>query len=348
MAVTKQGLVVSLAMSELRLPGKILCCLNFNEPFYQNIPFLKSLYEPWMDVVVYGPNDPNNPLHPDVNLVSDHQWYFSYRIIVDAVQRYPGYDGYLFLQDDVILNLWNLQHLDPSKIWMPQPIDVVDFNNTDYWWYFWQQPKVRAITETAYKTLPAPYQQLLTLKMGRPNAMAWGFADCFYIPANLASDVISVFSHFAQHQVFLELAVPMGLMSISPQWESLTYESNPRYRLPWLMEATGLNYSHYDVKSFYSHHLHVYHPIKCSDKRNQAFIQQQFRRHLNSNKRPLWQRLQLRLEQAWFRLQFWAYALPFWVKHRFNLPSKPAPQPAFRPIDLDKISPPPLVDSNSV
>ena len=57
--------------------------------------------------------DPTPGLHPTYS----PSW-FQYEFMADAMERFPTFDGYIFMQEDVLLNFWNfpIRH-DFSKVW---------------------------------------------------------------------------------------------------------------------------------------------------------------------------------------------------------------------------------------
>ena len=72
-----------------------LLVLNFNYPFYENIQLLHELYhDVFGKVVMCGPQ-PNNEAGkgPDILYYEEKIWYFRYRCLTKAIERYPGYTG---------------------------------------------------------------------------------------------------------------------------------------------------------------------------------------------------------------------------------------------------------------
>ena len=91
----------------------LLLVVHFNFPYYGNIPFLKKLYAPIFEhIVFYGEKE-----HPDVFAIKTHEGFFLSDVLQDVLTRFPDYKGYLILQDDCVLNFWNCVLLDQNKIW---------------------------------------------------------------------------------------------------------------------------------------------------------------------------------------------------------------------------------------
>lgn len=145
----------------------ILLIVNYNHPHYESIPLLKKIYGPYFKhIVFYGPYE-----RPDVYFYPHQYGYFSYMCISDAMQKYPGFDGYLFLHDDCILNAWKIQDLDSSKIWFPlyglltteegQGIDLQLEAHAVPGWYWWQTSMGCPAMTAAFNELPQNYKNIL-------------------------------------------------------------------------------------------------------------------------------------------------------------------------------------------
>ena len=47
---------------------------------------------------------------------------FVYRQLPNILNRFTSADGFLFLQDNTILNYWNLMQADKNKLWIPNKV----------------------------------------------------------------------------------------------------------------------------------------------------------------------------------------------------------------------------------
>lgn len=47
------------------------------------------------------------------------RWGYAYYYFPTVVARYPHVDGYLWINDDAILNYWQLLKADLNKLWLP-------------------------------------------------------------------------------------------------------------------------------------------------------------------------------------------------------------------------------------
>lgn len=51
-------------------------------------------------------------------------WQFYFRYAPKIFDRYTSAEGFLFLQDDTILNYWNLLQADKSKLWIANKVST--------------------------------------------------------------------------------------------------------------------------------------------------------------------------------------------------------------------------------
>ena len=127
--------------------NSILCIVNFNFPHYENIQIIQKLYENFFpNMVFYGPGQ-----HPEIHSIEHRGYigshptlpeyiegYFGYKEIADAMKRYPDYEGYLWINDDCFINVFNFERLNTSKIWVT-PLKFTQKSDTDQFW-FWKIP----------------------------------------------------------------------------------------------------------------------------------------------------------------------------------------------------------------
>ena len=49
-----------------------------------------------------------------------NDWYM-HKCLLDSISRYDGYDGYVFMADDVLFRYWRFEHLSRDKFWTSSP-----------------------------------------------------------------------------------------------------------------------------------------------------------------------------------------------------------------------------------
>ena len=254
--------------------AQTLLIVHFNHPHYDNIPFLKELYSPYFpNIAFYG-----EKAHPQVTQVYTHYGFMFSRVMIDAMIRYPQYSGYLFLQDDCILNVWNYSNHDLNKIWFavqfnmqpnftgfmkvdklpPHPIQV----NVESWPH-WSNAWGIVPARKAYHQLNAKELAYLERNVGAKNAITAIICDMLYVPGRLRQQTIRLSELF--RDTFCEISVPTLLccLDLITNWEQLA--------MCWDMQQT--------VTTHYPSHFSWIHPIKLSKSSNRTFLLNVFRQH---------------------------------------------------------------------
>lgn len=239
----------------------LLMIINYNFAHYDSVPFLQQLYKPYFPHTVFcGPAD--GPLVKGLDI---HKGYFGYKSIAYAMEHFPEYKGYLYTNDDCIVNCWNLERFNTDTIWFTPPVSFIlspDLKKSN--WSWWKSEWGYDALVKAYENLPEKYKTRLK-QYGDDTIFGFTYSDIVYFPAKYRDEVIELCNHFAAHNVFLEIAVPMICACISNpnSWE----------------EFKGLNLWGYDrekILAAYGKQLDYIHPIKLSNTQLQSFIKVQF------------------------------------------------------------------------
>lgn len=241
----------------------VLLLINYNHPHYESIPLLKKIYEPYFKkVVFYGPTQ-----HPHVIDMPHYKGYFSYLCIADAMERFPDYEGYLFLMDDCILNPSMIQDFDVTKLSIAHCIEyqkafLINIKNgPPFYWSWWQTQWGKKAVEATLKKLPKQYKKMLQNNCGK-KTVSGAFSDFVYIPSSYKNQFIELANLFGQHAVFLEIALPTILCSLSVKSEWIWWPGRSIYKNPLKL---------FDKNAIFNH------PLKLSIKEHRDFIEEFFK-----------------------------------------------------------------------
>ena len=220
----------------------VLLVVQYNHPHYSSIPFIKNLYTKlFPNIVFYGEKE-----HPGVTAISTVVGVYLPRVMSDVLTRYPNYAGYIFLQDDCLMNVWNLFRLDKKKIWFgiskfPNENNV-DPNswNPDFdreraaegffhakldgsfceHWGWWKTEYGLPPLREAFPLLSIKHRKQLEKNLGKGNVISQ-WCDMFYVPRKFSKDLLLLSTHFKD--VFYEISVPMMLCCLDDlsNWEYL-------------------------------------------------------------------------------------------------------------------------------
>ena len=212
---------------------RLLLVVVFNELYYKNIPFLEQLYGRAFqgNIVYYGPKE---DAHANVTECTGH-WhgYLQQRCIVMAMKRFPDFDGYVWIGDDAILNIYRFfQATDLEKIWtmrLDQGWDlgprVKIFGALPKIPWNWGSPDIgMPQMRTVYSNMPEKYKKRMEPRFGYGASVVTAWSDAGYIPGKYKA----VFIKLAElmKSVTFECAIPtiLRLMVDSPKEEIVEFE----------------------------------------------------------------------------------------------------------------------------
>ena len=126
--------------------------------------------------------------------------------------------GYIYSNDDIIINWWNLLKLDRDKVWQS---GIVDFRQKAYGnivnnrWMWWNSDMGLEACRKYHKDLvrlsksqPKIYKRLLENYMSNGEGTARcakGWTDAFYVPGKYSEFYIKLSNIAYKNKLFLEL-----------------------------------------------------------------------------------------------------------------------------------------------
>ncbi|KAJ6300448.1 hypothetical protein OIU76_021275 [Salix suchowensis] len=140
-----------------------------------------------------------------------------YKHLPKIFDRYSSAEGFLFLQDDTILNYWNLLQADKAKLWITDKVSkswttVSTNRNTD--WYAKQAEMVKKVVGS----MPVHFQVNYKGAMKSDQSLVIGSSDIFYIPQHFVADFVDLVGLVGDLDIHQKVAIPMFFMSMdSPQ-----------------------------------------------------------------------------------------------------------------------------------
>ena len=184
--------------------------------------------------------------------------------VADAMHRYPDYDGYLWIGDDVFLNhalLFNKMNF--SKVW----IDVADKAylclfadasqyNLGHWWRNWG----KAATAEAYACLSTVYKNRFPERLNCHHCAINNAADVGYIPKRYRTQFLEL--AFVFRHVLFEIAIPTFIRVITDEADDIMTFQHSVYvwENPWNKSAI--------VRQHWNTNVEFMHPVKFSDPEN--------------------------------------------------------------------------------
>ena len=204
----------------------ILLAINFNHPFYHNIPMLTRYFEPvFPNYLFCGPEvdkEKENPIvvipHP-----KEEYSYFGFMCLVEAIRRKPGFSGYFYVNDDVVINWFHFHKLDRSKIWFPEPHRMEEHNmlptkiNSQWWKIASCLEKCSntfAEVESDPKILEMNATKIYLENVGNKRICSGSFSELVYMPARLAKRYEIIAQKFYDHRVLSDVTIPMSILML--------------------------------------------------------------------------------------------------------------------------------------
>jgi hypothetical protein len=218
----------------------VLLVVVYHYAFYTTVPFVLSQYEPaFPHIVVCGPK-PSTDL--EILVVDIGQGgYYCYECLGQAIRSYPGFRGYLFVNDDMVVNWWNFAKLDKDKIWNGAKIDESAAHRIyrrpirdDWMW--WRKEHGLKNCENTYRQLVgfangsvasprSDFKKLLRTHYlnGKNRTLCFRtWSDFAYVPGRLSGEFEMLSRIFFENKVFLEIAFPtiLSLLEGRQSWEN--------------------------------------------------------------------------------------------------------------------------------
>ncbi|XP_073045868.1 probable glycosyltransferase STELLO2 [Primulina eburnea] len=136
-----------------------------------------------------------------------------YKILPKLFDRYTSADGFLFLQDDTILNYWNLLQADKTKLWITNKVfkswtSVSIAGNSD--WFAKQADLVKKVVVT----MPAHLQVNHKETVKDHQSLVICNSEVFYVPRRFVSDFIDLVSLVGDLDIHHKVAVPMFFLAM--------------------------------------------------------------------------------------------------------------------------------------
>lgn len=206
----------------------------YHFPFYDSIPLLKSFYkDAFGDILICGPETYWKSF---VMKVDVGPGLYGYECLGEAIRRYPGYRGYLYINDDMVVNWWTFSNLNKDALWQGGVIimshsHVIGSRPIDHAWPWWKIKSNSAeACEDSYLEMTSMTDPRVNITKLVKTHLANGegknvcfrmWSDLFYVPGKFSEQFQRFSFVFYKNHVFLEVAVPtiMSFLDLRDSWE---------------------------------------------------------------------------------------------------------------------------------
>ncbi|XWS66348.1 hypothetical protein CRYUN_Cryun05aG0191600 [Craigia yunnanensis] len=184
-----------------------------------------------------------------------------YKQLPKIFDRFSSVEGFLFLEDDTILNYWNLLQADKSKLWIADKVSMSwttasTSGNSD--WHSKQVDMVKKVVST----MPVHFQVNYKEAVRSDQSLTICSSEIFYIPRHFVSDFVDLVNLVGHLEIHQKVAIPMFFLSMDlPQnFDSVLSTMVYKQELP----STNSSSTHYSAQA------PAVHPWKVSSE--QEFI----------------------------------------------------------------------------
>ncbi|XWS56281.1 hypothetical protein CRYUN_Cryun09bG0072500 [Craigia yunnanensis] len=184
-----------------------------------------------------------------------------YKQLPKIFDRFSSADGFLFLEDDTILNYWNLLQADKTKLWIADKVSMSwttasTSGNSD--WYSKQADMVKKVVST----MPVHFQVNYKEAVRSDQSLTICSSEIFYVPRRFVSDFVDLVNLVGHLEIHQKVAIPMFFLSMDlPQnFDSVLSTMVYKQELP----STNSSSTHYSAQA------PAVHPWKVSSE--QEFI----------------------------------------------------------------------------
>ncbi|KAM1109602.1 hypothetical protein ACFX13_009139 [Malus domestica] len=141
-----------------------------------------------------------------------------YKYMPKIFYRYSGADGFLFLQDNTILNYWNLLQADKTKLWItnevPKSWSTVSTKDNSEEWFSKQAGMVKKVVSMMPVHFQVSYKNSVTSR----KSVTLCSSEVFYIPRRFVADFVDLVNLVGNLEIHYKVAIPMFFQALdSPQ-----------------------------------------------------------------------------------------------------------------------------------
>lgn len=183
---------------------------------FEHIVFVSSSPDPALGVEARAPR----PWRWD--------WHYSYFGLPKIMARFPDAEGFLWSNDDVIINYWNLLGANKSRIWLPNDqaspetrFFPIDNDTQSRWPEDWpSEPERRMQAAAAWQLLEGHHKWQYRESLGSQEAQVVfqkRVCDFFYIPRrHVETFSFDLLPFFREARVASQVAIPTMFYLLEP------------------------------------------------------------------------------------------------------------------------------------
>ena len=188
--------------------NNILLIINYNmKGLLKSIPYLEELYKKYFPNIVYlYPGTIEGNSTNIIECPESHKGYYSYKCIEKVHQKFTYFKGYLLINDDDYVKIWELENFDFDIPWFYR----YEAGGINPIWSFYG--KCKKLSKLVNNNLE--WKNKFTNFFGMLKIFN-GFSDLYYIPNYYIQRFIELLKTMYESKIFLECAVHASFAIIS-------------------------------------------------------------------------------------------------------------------------------------
>ncbi|THU63510.1 hypothetical protein C4D60_Mb01t16560 [Musa balbisiana] len=137
----------------------------------------------------------------------------AYKYLPKVFKKFQDAEGFLFLQDDMVLNYWNLLQADKTRLWItnkvPESWVLVSTRGNVSEWHLNQGNLVKKIVDNFPVHFQTSYKESTT-----DGRLVICSSEIFYVPQRLVTDFVDLVGIVGDLQIHHKIAVPMFFLAM--------------------------------------------------------------------------------------------------------------------------------------
>ncbi|GAB2267018.1 sugar transporter-like protein [Dionaea muscipula] len=162
-------------------------------------------------------------------VVDQGQLDYVYKQLPKIFNRYTSAEGFLFLQDNTVLNYWNLLQADKTKLWITDKVSKswtsFSVKNSSDW-----AGKQAAMVKKVVSSMPVHFQ--VSVKETLKDELDLVICSCevFYLPRRFIDDFTELVALIGDLEMHYKVAIPMSFLALDlpknydPVLSTMVYE----------------------------------------------------------------------------------------------------------------------------
>ncbi|PKU65025.1 probable glycosyltransferase STELLO1 [Dendrobium catenatum] len=170
-----------------------------------------------------------------------------YKHLPRVFAQFDNAEGFLFLQDSMVLNYWNLLQADKARLWItnkvPQSWVSVSIDSKSSKWFVEQAAMVKKVVDTLPVHLQVSYKEGTN-----EDKLIICSSEVFYVPRHFVNDFVDLVGLVGDLNIHHKVAVPLFFLAMDSQ-QNFDSDALARIVYQTTLPSNGSSFSYYTAKA---------------------------------------------------------------------------------------------------